>query len=160
MKRVRALGQNSANFLKTVILVTKFWKQLKVMGNLERMWKNVWDLKKKTKKRVQFPTVVQAKGSIEVLERLSKVFTANLNLYHVTKFAIYLSFTVYYNYMKISRFTPILSMTIVLSCFYLLISHIVNFSTWISCFPFAINTMLSLSINAILCILGNQYCWH
>ena len=44
--------------------------------------------KKITGKGVQFPTVVQAKGSIKVLERLSKLFTVNVNLYHVTKFAI------------------------------------------------------------------------
>ena len=62
MKRVRTLVQNSENFLKTVILVTKFWKQLKVMENLEKMWKlKLMELKKKTKKRVQFLT---AKGAI------------------------------------------------------------------------------------------------
>ena len=62
MKRVRTLVQNSENFLKTVILVTKFWKQLKVMENLEKMWKlKLMELKKKTKKRVQFLT---AKGVI------------------------------------------------------------------------------------------------
>ena len=66
----------------------------------------------------------------------------------MTKFSIYLSFTVRYNYTKIGRFMPILSMTIVLSCFYLFISHFENFSTWISpCLPFAVNAMLNLSIN-------------
>ena len=50
---------------------------------------------------------------------------------------------------------------IVLSCFYLLISHFENFSTPVSHFPFAIKTLiLSLCVNAILCILGNRYCWH
>ena len=34
-----------------------------------------------------------------------------------------------YNYTKIGRFGPILSIRIVLSCFYLLISHFQNFST-------------------------------
>ena len=43
----------------------------------------------------------------------------NVNLYHVTKFSIYLSFTVYYNYTKIGRFTPILSITI---CYKLFLS--------------------------------------
>ena len=38
------------------------------------------------------------------------------------------------------RFTPILSITIVLSCFYQLISHFQNLSTWISRLPFAVNT--------------------
>ena len=52
MKRVRTLVQNSENFLKTVILVTKFWKQLKVMENLERMWKlKLMELKKKKLKK-------------------------------------------------------------------------------------------------------------
>ena len=46
---------------------------------------------------------------------------ANVNLYHVTKFSIYLSFTVHYSYTKIGRFTSILSIRIVLSCLYLLL---------------------------------------
>ena len=50
MKRVKTLVQNSENFLKTVILVTKFWKQVKVMENLERVLKNSWNFKKKLKK--------------------------------------------------------------------------------------------------------------
>ena len=41
----------------------------------------------------------------------------------------YLSFTVHYNYTKIGRFTPILSIKIVLNGFYPLISHFENFST-------------------------------
>ena len=56
--------------------------------------------------------------------------------YHVTKFSIHLSFTVHQNYTKFGRFTPVLSIEIVLSCFYLLISHFANFSTtWISRLP-------------------------
>ena len=35
--------------------------------------------------------------------------TANVNLYQVTKFSLYLSFTVYYNSKDIGRFTPVLS---------------------------------------------------
>ena len=35
--------------------------------------------------------------------------TANVNLYQVTKFSLYLSFTVYYNSKDIDRFTPVLS---------------------------------------------------
>ena len=73
--------------------------------------------------------------------------TANVNLRHVTKFSIYLSFTVYYIYAKIGRFTTILSITIVLSWFYLLICHFEHFSTWISRLPFAVNAMLNLSTN-------------
>ena len=45
--------------------------------------------------------------------------------------------------MKIGRFTPILSIAIILSCFYLLISHFKHFSTWISRLPFAVNVMLN-----------------
>ena len=71
--------------------------------------------------------------------------TANVNMCHVTKFSIYLSFTVYYIYAKIGRFTPILSITIVLSWFHLLISHFEHFSTWISRLPFGVNAMLNLS---------------
>ena len=63
-----------------------------------------------------------------LLERSSIAFTANVNLYHVTTFYIYLSFTAHYNYSKIGRFTPILSITIVLNCFDLLISP--HFSFW------------------------------
>ena len=54
-----------------------------------------------------------------------------------------------YNYTKIGRFAPILSVRIVLSCFYLLISHFENFSTWISRLLFAVNAMLNLSIEKI-----------
>ena len=55
--------------------------------------------------------------------------TANVNLFHVAKFFIYLSFTVDYSYAKIGRFTPILSVRIVSSYFYLHITHFKNFST-------------------------------
>ena len=67
----------------------------------------------------------------KLIERLSIAFTANVNvnLYHVTNFFIYLSFTVHYNYKKISRFTTIIYIRIVLSCFYLLTTHFENFST-------------------------------
>ena len=73
-----------------------------------------------------------------------------MNLYRVTKFSIYLSFTLHYNYTKIGRFTPILSIRIVLRCFYLLISHFENVSTWISRLPFALNAMLDLCTTKIL----------
>ena len=69
-----------------------------------------------------------------------------MNLYHETKFPFYLPFTVHYNYTKIGRFMLILSIRIVLSCFYLFISHFENFSTWISRLPFAVNGMLNVSI--------------
>ena len=55
----------------------------------------------------------------------------------MTKFSIYLSFNVHYNYTKIGKFKPILSIRIVLCCFYLLISSLFeNFSTWISRLPY------------------------
>ena len=71
----------------------------------------------------------------------------------MTKFSIYLSFTVHYNlnYSEIGRFTAILSITIVLSCFYPLISCFENFSTRISRLPFAVNAILIL-ISLILIV--------
>jgi len=67
-------------------------------------------------------------GGVSYIREIKIAFAANMNLYHVTKFSIYLSFTVHYNYTKSVKFTPFLSITIVLSCFYLLISHFENFS--------------------------------
>ena len=71
-------------------------------------------------------------------------FTANgkRELYHVTKFSIY------FNWTKIGRLTPILSIRIVLSRLYLLITHFEIFSTtaWIwSRLLFAVNAMLNFS---------------
>ena len=57
-------------------------------------------------------------------------------VYHLTKFSIFLSFTVHYIYTKIGRFTPILSTKIVLSCLYLLIPLFEFFSACISRLPF------------------------
>ena len=85
-----------------------------------------------------------------ILERLSIVFTANMNLYHVTKFPLNLSFTVHYNYSKISRFRPGLCIRAVLNCFYLLISHVENFSTPVPRLLFAIKVMLNLSFVSLM----------
>ena len=85
-----------------------------------------------------------------ILERLSIAFTANMNLYHVTKFPLYLSFTVHYNYSKISRFMPVLCIRAVLNCFCLLISHVENFSTPVPCLLFAIKVMLNLSFVSLM----------
>ena len=65
------------------------------------------------------------------MERLSIAFTANGKREFVPRDQVspLLVFTIYYNYTKIGRFTPILSIRIVLSCFYQLISHFENFST-------------------------------
>ena len=76
------------------------------------------------------------------LERLSIAFTANGKREFVPRDQCCLLFI---DYTKIARFTPILSRIIVLSCFYLLISHCENFLTWISRLPFAVNAMLNLS---------------
>ena len=54
------------------------------------------------------------------------IFTTNTILYHVTKFPIYLSFTVYYFYTQISSFTQF---CIHEKCFYLLIFYFEKFST-------------------------------
>ena len=59
--------------------------------------------------------------------------TANVNLYLMTKFPD----------TKIGRFTPILSLRIVLSYFYQLVSHFDNFFDIF--LPFAVNAMLNLS---------------
>ena len=71
--------------------------------------------------------------------------TANMNLYHVTKFSPYFSFSVYCFYIKIKRFMPVLPISIVLDCFYLLIFHSEKFSTDVCCLPFAVNVNLNLS---------------
>ena len=41
--------------------------------------------------------------------------STNLNLYHLTKFSLNLSFTVYFKYTEISRYTTVLSISIFLS---------------------------------------------
>ena len=69
-----------------------------------------------------------------------------MNLYHVTKFSPYFSFTVYCFYTKISSFMPVLSTRIVLDCFYLLIFYSEKFSTDVCRLPYAVNVNLNLSI--------------
>ena len=70
----------------------------------------------------------------------------------MTKFSIILLVvTVHHNYTKIGKFTPILSIRIDLSCFYLLLSHFENVATRISRLPFAVNAMLNLSAEGSLC---------
>ena len=68
-----------------------------------------------------------------------------MNLYHVTKFSPYFSFTVYCFYTKISSFTPALSIRIALDCFYLLIFYSEKFSTDVCRLPYAVNVNLNLS---------------
>ena len=68
-----------------------------------------------------------------------------MNLCNVTKFSLYLSFTVNYFYKKIGSFMLVLSMKIVVDCFYLLIVYSKKFSTWVCRSPFVINVTLNLS---------------
>ena len=71
--------------------------------------------------------------------------TADVNLYHVTKFSPYFPFTLYCFYTKISSFMPVLTIGIVRDCFYLLIFYSEKFSTWVWRLPFAVNVNLNLS---------------
>ena len=82
-----------------------------------------------------------------------------MNLYHVTKFFPYFSFTVYCFYTKISSFMPALSIRIALDCFYLLIFYSEKFSTDVCRLPYAVNVNLNLS-NVInnLCSLNIETC--
>ena len=75
--------------------------------------------------------------------------TANMNLYHLTKFSLDLSFTVFYLYTIISGFTPVLSIRIVLDSFYLPIFYSEKFSTWICRLPFAV-CRLPFAVNVTL----------
>lgn len=63
------------------------------------------------------------------MEKLTIALTANgkREFVPLDQVYFYLSFAVHYNYSKISRFTPILSVRIVLSCFYLLITHLLKY---------------------------------
>ena len=55
--------------------------------------------------------------------------TADVNLYHVTKFSTYSPFSLYCFYTKISSFMPDITIGIVRDCFYLLIFYSEKFST-------------------------------
>ena len=67
-------------------------------------------------------------------------------MYHVIKFSLYFSFTVYCFYTKISSFMLVLSTRIVLDFFYLLIFYSEKFSTDVCRLPYAVNVNLNLSI--------------
>ena len=82
-----------------------------------------------------------------------------MNLYHVTKFPLYLSFTVHYSYKKVNRFTPILSIRIALTSFYLLISHFENFSTWISRLPRCLISLLLHIMHSVLYAETDAFWW-
>ena len=66
----------------------------------------------------------------------------------MTKFPSYFSFTVYFFYTKISSFMLVLSTTIVLDLFYLLIFYSEKFSTDVCRLPYAVNVNFNLSNNA------------
>ena len=68
-----------------------------------------------------------------------------MNLYHVTKFSPYFSFTLYCFYTKVRSFTPVLTIWIVGDCFYLLVFYSKKFSFWVWRLPFAVNVNLNLS---------------
>ena len=57
---------------------------------------------------------------LSLMKRFRITFTANgdVDLYHLTKFSLYLSLTVHYNYTDIISFMPVLSIIIVCSPFY------------------------------------------
>ena len=71
-----------------------------------------------------------------------------MNLYHVTKFFPYFSFTVYCFYTKISSFMPVLSVRIVVDSFFLLIFYSEKFSTHVCRLPYSANVNLNLSNNS------------
>ena len=91
---------------------------------------------------------VRLHEALKRLERLRFTFTANVNLYHVTKFSPNRSLLFIISTNKISSFTPVLYVTIVLNSFYLLIFYSEKFSTWIWRFPFSINLNVNLSIES------------
>ena len=72
-------------------------------------------------------------------------FMANVNLCHVTKFSLYLSFTVLSFYKNRSSFTSFSSIRIVLDCFCLIICYFQKFSIWTCRLHFAVNATLNLS---------------
>ena len=80
-----------------------------------------------------FPAKMTLVHARELLSnrKVSIKFTANGKREFVPQDQDFHSPVVYcnYNYTKIDRFAQILSMRIVLSCFYLLISHFENLST-------------------------------
>ena len=68
----------------------------------------------------RFENEDDCKYEVFSVEKFTVTFTANdkstnLNLYHLTKFSLNLSFTVYFKYTEISTYTTVLSITILLS---------------------------------------------
>ena len=80
-----------------------------------------------------------------------------MNLYHVTKFSPYYTFTLYCFYAKISSFMPVFTIGIVRYCFCLLIFYSEKFSTRVWRLPFAVNVNLNLSNDAGSRVSNTQY---
>ena len=102
------------------------------------MLQQLWDLNDKYLK----------KGTnLKTIERLRVMFMANSKHEFVPPNQVFplLVITVLYLYKKVSCLMPVLSITIVSSCFYLLIFYFEKFSTWIWHLPFAISLTLNLS---------------
>ena len=110
----------------------------------DRIWlmlQPLWDLNDK---------YLQKGTNLKTIERFKESClwqTANVNLYHLIKFSLYLSFTVHYLYKKVSCFMPVLSITIVLNSFYMLIFCFEKFSSRIWRLLFAVSMTLNLSNN-------------
>ena len=68
--------------------------------------------------------------------------TADVDLFHMTKFSTYFPFTLYCFYTKRSSFMPVLTIGIVWGCFYLLMFYSEKFSTWVWRLPFVVNVHL------------------
>ena len=103
------------------------------------MLQPLWDLNDK---------YLQKGTNLKTIERLRVTFMANSKCEFVSPdevFPIFLSFTVHYLYKNVSCFTPVLSITIVLSCFYLLIFYFEKLSSWIWHLLFAVSVTLNLS---------------
>ena len=102
-----------------------------------------------------------------IMERFRATFAANVNLYHVTKFHLFLSFTVHYVCTNISSFTPVLSKRIVLGSFYLLIFFLEEFLTSLCTEPppllrsgkegRGVSTQAFLNFNLTFAVCRNRY---
>ena len=94
--------------------------------NLNDYTTNRSEISQKRSRNANLPTF----GDIrKILKDSSLRQTADVNLYHVTKFLPYFPFTLCCFYTKISSFMPVLTIGIVVDCFYLLIFYSEKFST-------------------------------
>ena len=87
---------------------------------------------------------------VRLFESLSIKFTLdgkkkNANLYHMTKFSLYLSFTFHYFYTQISSFMQFFIHKNCFEFFCLLIFYFEKFLAWIWSLPFTVYVKLKLS---------------